>query len=60
MNFVSTNSNLDKFSLKEWRTYSPNKVDILLILSKCNKNYKRDSRHYAELYPNRPSSASDK
>jgi len=34
--------------------YSPNEVvDILLTLGKCNRNYRRASRHYAELYSNR-------
>jgi len=34
--------------------YSPNEVvDILLTLGEWNKNYRRTSRHYADLYPNR-------
>ncbi|KYQ47251.1 hypothetical protein ALC60_13736, partial [Trachymyrmex zeteki] len=33
---------------------TPNEiVDILLILGECNRNYRRASRRYAELYPNR-------
>jgi len=31
--------------------YSSNKVDILLTLGERNKNYRHDSRYYAELYP---------
>jgi len=31
--------------------YSSNEVDILLTLGECNRNYRYDSRYYAELYP---------
>jgi len=27
-------------------------MNILLTLSECNRNHRRVSRHYAELYPN--------
>jgi len=33
--------------------YTLNEVDILMTLDECNRNYKRTSHHYAELYPNR-------
>jgi len=51
MSFVSTNSDLDKFSYL--KNYSSNEImDILLTLGECNRNYRRASHHYAELYPN--------